>query len=549
MLYAPAEGRKGRAPSAVNHLPMQPLPHLLPLVVGVSGHRDIPVEAEMPLRERFREFLSQMRAVHPASPLVILTGLAAGADMLAAEEALELGVPVFAALPMPRERYEADFTADQLPRFRRILEQCFKVAVAGSFEEPERNYIAAGTYIAYYSQLLVVFWDGERGGGPGGTADVVRMRERGVVGAAAEEISPYIPDVGPIYHIVTPRAGRPVPPNVFTLTQRLPHRFSGDVTLERDVNDALKRYDLYNSDLNGFPYDASQPALASLAQRTDEAAGAFQRRHFLTLRILYLTAFVAGGVQLVFDSLLIGNIVKLGALLGAFVIFRLARRRDDENRYQDYRALAEGLKVQRAWCAAGLSAFLVESSYLQMQQSELQWIRMALRTAYLLYVSGEPECDGSPANPAFTEWCDEQWHFYRNRALQQDRVAARYEWTGAAAMIAALIVTVVATAALAAGSAQSAGAVWDRLATAPLAIAALGALLMRFYVEQRGYRENVRRYQHMFIIFDLAKRRLAASADPERSLQLAHELGREALTEHANWLMLHRQRPLSFVHS
>ena len=38
-------------------------------------------------------------------PVVVVSGLAAGADSLVAEEALALGLKVIAALPMPRKLY------------------------------------------------------------------------------------------------------------------------------------------------------------------------------------------------------------------------------------------------------------------------------------------------------------------------------------------------------------------------------------------------------------------------------------------------------------
>ncbi|HXW77342.1 MAG TPA: hypothetical protein VEJ20_08035, partial [Candidatus Eremiobacteraceae bacterium] len=57
------------------------------------------------------------------------------------------------------------------------------------------------------------------------------------------------------------------------------------------------------------------------------------------------------------------------------------------------------------------------------------------------------------------------------------------------------------------------------------------------------------RYQHMFHVFDFAKRRLARIREggEGNAAAVIEELGREALTEHANWLVLHRERPMTFV--
>jgi hypothetical protein len=74
----------------------------VPLVISVTGHANL-VPAEMPLiRARVRQFLEQMLQLSPHLPLRVMTSLAEGADRLVAEEALALGIPLVAILPMPR---------------------------------------------------------------------------------------------------------------------------------------------------------------------------------------------------------------------------------------------------------------------------------------------------------------------------------------------------------------------------------------------------------------------------------------------------------------
>lgn len=89
------------------------------------------------------------------------------------------------------------------------------------------------------------------------------------------------------------------------------------------------------------------------------------------------------------------------------------------------------------------------------------------------------------------------------------------------------------------------------LATVPMALAGLMALLIRSFSEHEAYSESTRRYQRMFVVFDFAFRRLHKIHDRGYAGDLVAvigELGHEALTEHADWLILHRERPLSFVH-
>ncbi|MFY9665349.1 MAG: hypothetical protein WAK19_12950, partial [Candidatus Cybelea sp.] len=64
------------------------------LVVGVTGHRDIAAGDEAALRAAFGQALQRLSANRAHTPLLVLSGLAAGTDSLAAEEALARNIPV-----------------------------------------------------------------------------------------------------------------------------------------------------------------------------------------------------------------------------------------------------------------------------------------------------------------------------------------------------------------------------------------------------------------------------------------------------------------------
>jgi hypothetical protein len=69
----------------------------------------------------------------------------------------------------------------------------------------------------------------------------------------------------------------------------------------------------------------------------------------------------------------------LAAVMGPSLVYLLVvRGRQWQGRYQDYRALAEGLRVQFFWAASGLP-FAVSDNYLPHQTGTLGWIRLALR--------------------------------------------------------------------------------------------------------------------------------------------------------------------------
>src|SRR5437588_8453806 len=144
-----------------------------PLVIGVTGHRDLREEDREQLKNAVREVLMGLRQQYPSTPFVLLSPLAEGADRLVAEVALlpEIGVRLIAPLPMPKAMYEVDFEdPNSRAEFNRLLEQAdrwFEIPLvaaeaAVSHPGPERDqqYEAVGKYIARESQILIALWDG-----------------------------------------------------------------------------------------------------------------------------------------------------------------------------------------------------------------------------------------------------------------------------------------------------------------------------------------------------------------------------------------------------
>jgi len=548
-------------------------------VIGVTGHRDVPAAAEPQLCARFGDILEHLGRTHPSTQLLVMSALAAGADILGAEEALSRNIPVMACLPMPVERYERDFSADERTRFRATLARCWDVVIVENPADHDHTYVAAGTYIAYYAHVLVAFWDGEPGRGPGGTAEIVHLRLTGLPGAVSSGIR-YVPDIGPVYHIVSPREGQVPPERCFDVIEKHPQRFRGDRSGEKDFRAALRCLDRYNCDLAHVPEAPDRDRLLALQDRTDAVANGLQSQSIRSLQRMYWTAGIAGSTQLIAAA---GVPLKLALMVIAYIFFARARKEDYENRYQDYRAISEGLRVQHARCCAGMSDRLVEASYLRMQQSELQWIRLALRTAYLVQGGRDPVCDATPWHEHCKNWISGQRQYYLKAGRREQAKKKQITEITKAASISAVALVALAAVPLALAVLQGQSghhialqsvslqlphmtllppawrewinthrALLTYLAAAPLPMAGMIALLLRFYGEQRGFIENIRRYQHMYVVFDFALRRLhriqkyKADGDPS---QLIEELGREALAEHANWLVLHRERPFTFVHS
>ena len=482
----------------------------------------------------------------------MLSAIAAGADTLAAEEALARGVAVVACIPVSVESYERDFNPVELARFRATLRACARVEIIPA-PDMLAGYIAVGMHVARASHVLVAYWDGQPSRGPGGTADVVRARLTGIRqhGDDLADI-PHVPDIGPVAQIVTPRAGEVRPANAYATRWIHPRRFHHDAGAERDFWSALDHLDRYNDDVTSHPaVGTPRSALEALADSTDKAANALQRRTLVFLVALYGFAFAAAATQIVFGS----EGMKLATLGLAFLAYLFMRRNDFQNRYQDYRALAEALRVQVAWREAGLDGETVEPHYLRTQQGELQWIRMALRAACEWHAAIEPVVEEKRA----IAWVRGQWRYFYRSARREQRRARAFGLAARVAVGIGALGAVVLSLALLPQVQHIIGWVPDAHTIAFLkhwstAIAALGgtlAALLASYAEKRSFAVNARRYDRMLVVFDRARLRINAvvRGGPGSVATIVGEIGREALVEQADWLLIRRDRPVSFVQS
>lgn len=201
----------------------------LPLVFGVSGHRDLRPADVPQLREQLFRVFARFRAAYPHTPFQLLTPLAEGADRLTAEVALASEVELFVPLPMERKEYERDFTtAESLAEFRALLamaESHWRIPIRQKPVPEDRTaqYAAVGDFIARSSHILILLWDGTDNRKIGGTAWVKRRREHWVNATARLSINIAPIGYGPTIQVVTPRAsGRAPRPRPATIGELPP---------------------------------------------------------------------------------------------------------------------------------------------------------------------------------------------------------------------------------------------------------------------------------------------------------------------------------------
>jgi len=203
--------------------------------------------------------------------------------------------------------------------------------------------------------------------------------------------------------------------------------------------------------------------------------------------------------------------------------------------------------VQFYWAVGGVTSGNVSKfahdNFLQMQDADLGWIRNVMR------VSGM-DCDVAPnADPAglafsIREWIGDarsgQLGYYRRKASEKirrsrrtDRFAGLVLWVS----VAAFGLFVFASDEMAS------------LAHDPVVIL-MGVLLLAVGVRQ-SYSfsvadfELIKQYEFMFRTFSKAHRRIENSENEDEKRRILKLVGDAALEEHAEWILMHRERSLS----
>ncbi len=419
----------------------------IPIVVGVTGHRALRPQDVPALRGAVRAQLLELRGRCPHSDLVLLCSLAAGGDLLCADVAEELGLPLLAALPMPREEFEKDFAPEELARFFHHCARAERVFVAPATEKvPERPdcdfaYRQAGVYISAHSHILLALWDGGAPAPNGcGTAEAVAFSLRGA----------YSPAQG----VALRSAGNEAVIHVFTPRGENCGKAAGAVEIlggREAMEETLRRTDEFNrlaapldTRRGILPPDRPDDGVLGCMESLHRAADTLSLRYAALYRRVLLALAAAGTVLtmafLLYDEAqAIWMILVCGAmLLAAALLLRAVDRTACHRRYIEYRALAECLRVQTylRYAGSGVDAAELLS---WSQQDETAWIMDALCALGL----GVPPLETHDIREC---WVEGQLRYHRSaakKAARSARVSERVVRTALVASVTLYLLAVV----------------------------------------------------------------------------------------------------------
>ena len=636
----------------------------VPLVIGVTGHRDLRTQDVPQLEREVGEIIARLQREYGGknneTPLILVSALAEGADRIVARVALALGVRLIAPLPLPVAEYRRDFepglVAGAAVEFDQLLSQALAApimpftvgnsleAVRTDAKKRAEQYRAVGLFIVQHSDVLMALWDGnENDRAVGGTAEVVTFKREGLplVVSGSAHTSLDGSEIGPVIHVVTPRnkAGSPasdvsVRPwggeiirrhrggsvrglfdHIGKFAANLLGREPKSITASLPPEDRrdLAAWEMFNAlalltrefnreaaTLGAMAGGAQQTAssIDSLFTDPDDGrldGGAKQRgltvaspwcqlygiadtlakirqvQFWRDWKLLFILSFFAFIFFALFSHVgwatnwLLGGYTLAVAII--FYVFIRAKVRRDQERFLDYRALAEALRVAVYWHILGIDSHwsdeqnahrdafatdadtigMLASCYPIKQPSELAWIKISLRTLELLHdIERKIKKRGiDPEAHALARrfWVCGQMSYFEHQRRALDRRADILEsWALVGLFITPFFLVPLLVSAIGEGRLRLHNAFLIAIGILPGLAATLTS-----YSERLALKAQALQYDRMQMLFkrayDLLPQTINGGSEYHiRSLY--RELGTEAMKENADWVSIYRQRPI-----
>jgi len=530
----------------------------IPLIFGVTGHRDI--KDTETVKSSVVSLLSKYKNTYKNTPLILLSALADGGDMLVAEVAKELGFELHVILPYEKEQYLTTITNKE--KFDEFVDYASKVITLNcTYVEKKEDdgritkkythcYQQLGQYIVDTSNILIALWDGEEEKeNNGGTAAIVRYQKEHF----DESENMFDSKDGNVIHII-PTVRMKNPDQDLDALQR-ETKYLGRLDQE-SFEENLNKLELLNNDIVDYNKRLRNIYISSMLNPLEQYKKFFgmkanrnqpKYRHLMVL-MLALIGFAIIFLEMmhVFNGvdemkswashLIVGYFTLLGA---AYYIYK---RKMHTGKLQDdfifSRGLSEAIRIQNAWNAVGLDKSVADY-YLRSEPVKLTWIRMALKNIHYLDKSNyESEKD----------WIDGQVKYFKKEIENRDNNLENYEKSEHNLFLVGLVGVIVVF-------------IWYILEIFHVVdhghfpfnwhfvvlisgIALLFAGFTKKFLFIQSYEEEKSSFEEVLPSFERAKKLLEES-DVDRK-RVVFDLGKKALMENSQWVGLHDARRAKF---
>lgn len=483
----------------------------IPLIIGVSGHRDIPKESIHQIESKVIEIFDNLITKYPATPFVLLSPLADGADRVVARVVLERyknRVSVSVPLPMDINVYKDTFgkggtllnpeeskaefdelftkiNAQTDVYIPKIIPMLFDVKEYSAAPEQRQRkirhqqYSLVGEYIALHSHILLAIYNENSKLIDGGTKEIVQKKlsgnyeyflvdnedvtykEQGIVYAIStprikrdEDVKkPQVPyQIKKIFPDYQEEIGLTKQNHTLSLIDKMKNYLIGKSCIIYEHNNSFsiqhQKINCFNSDVENHYGEILKKAkddviskdgskvtndkllqkniimrrsAAYLADRVYKPLQSIKEKYILMfISLIVFVLAVKSNVSdfsfnMYIDSIYMLLLIPLSLLILEFNYIK--------KKQEDYRSLAEGLRVQIAWNIAEINES-VALYYLSHQRSELDWIRTAIRCANIFYI---PTPNDECANSTLVKevWIEEQIEYFKKAIPREEKLENR----------------------------------------------------------------------------------------------------------------------------
>ncbi|HEV7613949.1 MAG TPA: hypothetical protein VGO37_18865 [Steroidobacteraceae bacterium] len=566
-------------------------PRDYPFVIGVTGHRNLDSHDLAQARGAVAPFFAAIRAYLPDTPLDIMLGMGAGADLVVAETALDLGLSVHAVLPMPLREYAADFDPWNLKLLKRLLAhsnmRCTVLpmpAGAGGIQSVAGRQAAYGNLadvLVTKCNLMLALWDGRDSAFRHGTADTVlrflRVRTAENIqalhlefvsgDAEADAHSPFAYWIPIVRGGGNPGVAAAGPGFVMGLGERI-LKFNEQVPAP--LRHRLEDLNGYNRDLHRLSAGGSEPPRDSLRGslpadlpldnsarlaridgefgKADALALHYQKRSDGVFGLFGTAAFVMGCLYLIYDKL--GErqgflIAYLIILLGSWVLYRLLYSRDWFVKHLRYRSLAETLRVKFYLGLAGIDHRVDAAEIMALSGADrfdgFGCIGGILRSVEPAGIEAPPAPNTRPSDYVRSAWVENQQSYFARKVVELERKSRRIAM-GQLATLAFMILVIVTRMTVGRWLLGVYVTPEISLKNALIFCAELSVLLLgawKLHHSKMARRELIWQYRNQLSHFSRARAELERTTASNRCSDLLVELGKRSLMETYLWT-IHR---------
>ena len=571
----------------------------IPLVIGVITGQEIPSPEEAQPANVIETILKHLQYRYPHTPLRIITTPNTDSIHLIGKVVTNAGAELVLAVPQLDEIH--DFNPDEYAAVVNNATTCIMLPRAtGGLHESETSlsweqlqFIQAYAFIARRCHILVVFTDNLCSDHL--ISQAIEFKLSGTmdwVPPAYRRINNlYPPDKGPVIRILSsgPQARAGSSYDVQYLCPDESNINKHD-SLPFDIEDkhcnnkypaTMDKLDEYNADVINTGAKVAEKKTGIFTLLPDHLTGQMCAEQ-KTIHDVYMYADLLAGYYQgitrkitrslnIFSSLMplifilyirvwqkppaIMLYVLLSLLV--YLIYWISRKRKYQIKHLDYRALAEGLRVQFFWRILEMSdrdrtlndlpgdqvlPSSVSDCYLRKQNNVLAWIRDAIRIVSTPEFKHNRQFGINDSLNIIREyWIADQARYYARSALRDEQKSRQFDNIVLPLILAGGITSLFLTGLF--------PLVAEQAMLKNIMILCVGYLpavggLLKTYAFTMGYEEQARQYERLANDFNNALNRFEAGIDKAQFKLLIHELGNEALRENGDWVALHRDRPV-----